>query len=178
MVDFVMNRTKVLVFAALMAALSNILSTEPFTIPIAIGPIVSRVHLTQIPIFLGGYIAGPWAGLLTGAIGGLYMSFTMIPFVFGGLALLGFSTGYIAKRQKLRPSLSAILAWGIQAVYVYITDYYWFTLVQSMPGHVATGVITTILTKLTVEAVIAAILAEFVILSLARTGLLSVLGER
>ena len=172
-----MNRTKVLTIAALMAALSNILSTEPFTIPLAIGPIVSRVHFTQIPIFLSGYLAGPWAGLLTGAVGGLYMSFTMIPFVFGGLALLGFSTGYIAKRLKLRPFFSAILAWVIQAVYVYITDYYWFTSVQSMPGHVATGVITTILTKLTVEAVIAAILVEIVILSLGRTGLLSILDE-
>jgi riboflavin transporter FmnP len=172
-----MNRTKVLTIAALMAALSNILSTEPFTIPLAIGPIVSRVHFTQIPIFLSGYLAGPWAGLLTGAVGGLYMSFTMIPFVFGGLALLGFSTGYIAKRLKLRSFFSAILAWVIQAVYVYITDYYWFTSVQSMPGHVATGVITTILTKLTVEAVIAAILVEIVILSLGRTGLLSILDE-
>ena len=105
-----MNRTKVLTIAALMAALSNILSTEPFTIPLAIGPIVSRVHFTQIPIFLSGYLAGPWAGLLTGAVGGLYMSFTMIPFVFGGLALLGFSTGYIAKRLKLRSFFSAILA--------------------------------------------------------------------
>jgi len=173
-----MNRTKVLTVAALMAALSNILSMEPFTIPITIGPFVSRVHFTQIPIFLSGYVAGPWAGLLTGAIGGLYMSFMMIPFVFGGLALLGFSTGYIAKRLKLRPFLSAILAWAIQSVYVYITDYYWFTSVQSMPGHVAMGIVTSILTKLTVEAVIAAILVEVVILSLGRTGLLSILGER
>ncbi len=108
----------------------------------------------------------------------MYMSFMMIPFVFGGLALLGFSTGYIAKRLKLRTFLSAILAWAIQSVYVYITDYYWFTSVQSMPGHVATGVVMSILTKLTVEAVIAAILIEVVILSLGRTGLLSVLGER
>lgn len=173
-----MNRTKMLAVAALMAALSNILSTELFIIPIALGPIVSRVHFSQIPIFLSGYLAGPWAGLLTGAVGGLYMSFTMIPFVFGGLALLGFSTGYIAKRLKLRPFLSAILAWAIQAVYVYVTDYYWFTSIQSMPGHVATGVVTTILIKLTVEAVIAAILAEVVILSLGRTGLHSILGER
>jgi LytS/YehU family sensor histidine kinase len=164
--------------AALMAALSNILSTELFTIPLAVGPIVSRVHFTQIPIFLSGILAGPWAGLLTGAVGGLYMSFTMIPFVFGGLALLGFMTGYVAKRFKFRPFLSAILAWVVQAAYVYVTDYFWFTSVQSMPGRVATGVVTTILMKLTVEAVIAAILVEVVVLSLGRTGLLSVLGER
>jgi thiamine transporter ThiT len=177
MVGFIVNRTKVLAVAALMAALTNILSTELFTIPFAVGPIVSRVHFSQIPIFLSGYLAGPWAGLLTGAVGGLYMSFTMIPFVFGGLALLGFMTGYIAKRFKFRPFLSAILAWVVQAAYVYVTDYYWFTSVQSMPGHVATGVVTSILTKLTVEAVIAAILAEVVILSLGRTGLLSILSE-
>lgn len=173
-----MNRTKMMTIAALMAALSNILSTELFTIPLAVGPIVSRVHFTQIPIFLSGILAGPWAGLLTGAVGGLYMSFTMIPFVFGGLALLGFMTGYVAKRFKFRPFLSAILAWVVQAAYVYVTDYFWFTSVQSMPGRVATGVVTTILMKLTVEAVIAAILVEVVVLSLGRTGLLSVLGER
>jgi LytS/YehU family sensor histidine kinase len=167
-----------LTIAALMAALSNILSTELFTIPLAVGPIVSRVHFAQIPIFLSGILAGPWAGLLTGAVGGLYMSFTMIPFVFGGLALLGFMTGYVAKRFKFRPFLSAILAWVVQAAYVYVTDYFWFTSVQSMPGRVATGVVTTILMKLTVEAVIAAILVEVVVLSLGRTGLLSVLGER
>ena len=166
-----------LTIAALMAALSNILSTELFTIPFAVGPIVSRVHFTQIPIFLSAYLAGPLGGLLAGAVGGLYMSFTMIPFVFGGLALLGFSAGYIAKRFKLRPFVSAILAWVVQAVYVYVTDYYWFTSVQSMPGHVATGVVATILSKLTVEAVIAAVLVEVVVLSLRRTGLLSVLGE-
>ena len=172
-----MNKTKMLTLAALMAALSNILSTELFTIPLAVGPSVSRIHFAQIPIFLSGYLAGPWAGLLTGAVGGLYMSFTMIPFVFGGLALLGFSTGFIARRFNLRPFLSAILAWVVQGFYVYVTDYYWFTSVQSMPGHVATGVVTTILSKLTVEAVIAAVLVEVVVLSLRRTGLLSVLGE-
>lgn len=159
-----------------MAALSNILSTEPFTIPLTVGPIVTRIHFTQIPIFLSGYIAGPWAGLLTGAIGGLYMSFTVIPFVFGGLAVLGFSTGYIEKRLKFRPFLASILAWGIQAVYVYATDYFWFTYVQSMPGHVATGVISTIIVKLTIEAVISAILVEVVVLSLRRTGLISLLN--
>jgi uncharacterized membrane protein len=166
-----------LTIAALMAALSNILSTELFTIPLAVGPIVSRIHFTQIPIFLSAYLAGPWAGLLTGAVGGLYMSFTMIPFVFGGLALLGFSTGFIAKRLKLRPFLSAIIAWVVQAAYVYLTDYFWFTSVQSMPGHVATGVVATILSKLTVEAVIAAVLVEVVVLSLRTTGILSVLSE-
>ncbi len=170
-----MNKTKVLAVAALMAALSNLLSTEFFTIPISIGPIVSRVHFTQIPIFLSGYLAGPWAGLLTGAVGGLYMSFTMIPFVFGGLALLGFSTGFLAKRLKFRPFLSSIFAWVIQGVYVYVTDYYWFTSIQSMPGSVAVGVITTIMTKLTIEAIIASIFVEIVILSLKRTGLLSIL---
>ena len=40
------DRTKALTIAALMAALVNILSTEPRTIPIVIGPFASKIHFT------------------------------------------------------------------------------------------------------------------------------------
>jgi uncharacterized membrane protein len=61
------------------AALSNILSIKPFAIPIPASPFTTKIHFTQLPIFPSSILAGPWAGMLTGAVGGLYMSATMIP---------------------------------------------------------------------------------------------------
>jgi hypothetical protein len=163
-------KSKILTFAALMAALTNILSLEPFAIPIIFGPFVSKIHLSQLPIFLSGCIAGPWAGLLTGAIGGIYMSITTVPFIIGGLGILGFSSGILSKRLNLRPFYSSILAWCIQSVYVLITDYFWFTAVNMMPSPVALGVVTNILVKLTIEAVLSSFLVEILILSIKRVG--------
>lgn len=162
-----MRQAKLLAFAALMAALSNILSIEPLVIPIAAGPFPSKIHFTQLPIFISGILGGPWAGLLTGAVGGLYMGLTMIPFIIGGLAILGVSTGLFAK--KLRPLFSAILAWGVQAPYVILTDYIWF--IRFMPSSVALTTITTIMIKLTVEAVIASVLVEILIPYIKRAGI-------
>jgi len=172
-----MKNTKILTFAGLMAALSNILSMDPFVIPVTIGPFASKIHFAQLPIFLSGCLAGPYAGLLTGVAGGLYMSVTVIPFIIGGLGLLGLSTGLISKRLKLRPFFSSIIAWCIQSVYVFFTDYVWFTSFQLMPRKVAFGVVTTILIKLTVEAIISSILAEILLPSLKRAGLSSMLDN-
>ena len=166
-----MSETKILTFAAIMAALANILSIPPFVIPITIGPFVSRVHFTQLPIFLSGILAGPWAGLLTGAIGALYMSATVIPFIVGGLGLLGLSAGFFAKILKLRPFFSSMLAWCVQAPYVFITDYIWFASFILMPPSVALATVSIILVKLTVEVIIASVLAEILILAIKQTGL-------
>lgn len=166
--DDLLGRAKILAFAAVMAALSNILSVEPFAIPIAAGPFSSKIHFTQLPIFISGILGGPWAGLLTGAVGGLYMGLTMIPFVIGGLALLGVSAGLFAK--KLRPLFSGILAWCVQAPYVFVTDYVWFTSFLSMPSPAALTALSVILTKLTVEAVISSALAEILIHYIKRAG--------
>ncbi len=166
------NRTKVLVFAALMAALTNILSLDFLVIPIIIGPFASRIHISQLAILVSGTFAGPLSGLLTGAIGGIYMSYSVsIPFLIGGLALLGFSAGLFTKKLKLRPFLSSILAWCVQAPYVLVTDYVWFVYSRLMPPGVALTVVTTILINLTVETIIASILAEIIIHYLKRTGL-------
>lgn len=62
----------------------------------------------QLAIFLCGILAGPWAGLVGGAVGGLYMSVTKILFVVGGIAILGVSVGLFAK--KVRPVFAGLLA--------------------------------------------------------------------
>ena len=166
------NRTKVLVFAAVMAAIANILSLDFFVIPIIIGPFASRIHISQLAILVSGTFAGPFSGLITGAIGGIYMSYSVsIPFIIGGLALLGFSAGLFTKKLKLRPFLSSILAWCVQAPYVLVSDYVWFVYSILMPSQVALTVVTTILINMTVETVIASILTEIIVRYLKRTGL-------
>ena len=166
-----MNRTKTLTLIAIMAALSIILSIEPFAIPIAIGPFSSEIHFSQIPLFISGILVGPWAGLLTGAIGGMYMSIVRIPFIIGGLAILGFAAGFFGNKLKLRPLFAVILAWGVQAPYVFVTDYIWFVFFTPMPSSVALTTVTTILVKLTVEALIAAVLVAIIIPYIKRLGL-------
>jgi uncharacterized membrane protein len=165
------SRTKVIVFAAIMAALTTILSLDFLVIPIAIGPFASRLHISQLAILVSGCFAGPLSGIITGAIGGIYMSYSVsIPFIIGGLALLGFSAGLFAKRLKLRPFISSILAFCVYAPYVLVTDYAWFVYSRLMPPQVALTVVTTILVNLTVETIIASILAEIIVHYLKRTG--------
>lgn len=149
---------------ALMIALSNILSTPPFVIPVVIGTLNSNIHLTQVPILISGILAGPWVGLVTGALGGLYMSFsTEIPFVIGGLAILGLASGILANKRKIKPIYSGILAWSIQAPYVFFTDYLWFTYSRAMPPPIALTITVVVLLKLTVEALIASVLSAVIV---------------
>jgi thiamine transporter ThiT len=162
-------KIKILTFAALMAALANILSAPPIALPLTIGTFKTSIHFSQLPIFISGILAGPAAGLLTGAVGGLYMSFMKIPFIIGGLAILGCASGFFAK--KLRPFFSGILAWSVQAPYVVITDYVWFISSLKMPQTVAWTIITSIMIKLTIEAILSSVLAEIVVHFIKRAGI-------
>jgi len=157
------DKIKKLSFVGLMAALANILSVPPIAIPLG-GQ--SSVHFTQLPILIAGIFAGPAAGLMTGAVGGLSMSFVFvprIPFIIGGLAILGCAGGFFAKR--LRPLFAGILAWLVQAPYVAVTDYVWFTLFSpaKKTPEAAWAFVTTIMIILTIEAVISSALAEVII---------------
>jgi len=156
-----------------MAALANILSVPPIAIPLGNQ---SSIHFTQLPLLITGMFAGPAAGLLAGAIGGLSMSFIFvprIPLIVGGLAILGCAAGLFAKR--LRPLFSGILAWLVQAPYVAVTDYFWFTLLAPEPARrtpeAAWAFVMTILVILTIEAVISSALAEVVIAYIKRAGI-------
>lgn len=166
------NRTKVIVFAAVMAAVANILSLDFLVIPVVIGPFSSRFHISQLAILVSGTFAGPLSGLLTGTIGGIYMSYSVsIPFIIGGLALLGLSAGLFAKKLKLRPFFASVLAWCVQAPYVLVTDYAWFVYSKLMPSGVALTVVSTILVNMTIETIVASILDEAIVHYLKRTGI-------
>ena len=165
--------TRIITLVAVLAALSNILSLPFLTIPLIIGPFNSAVHFTQLPIFLSGILAGPWAGFVTGCIGGLYMSYSAgIPFIIGGLGLLGLMTGVFSHKLRLYPAFASGLAWCVQAPYVFVTDYLWFISTRMMPSEVAMTVVSSILVKLTVEAIISAVMSAVLVKYLQRVGML------
>jgi len=168
-----MEKTKALTLAAIMGALANTLALPLIAIPITIGTFDSVIHFSQIPIFICGVLAGPTNGLIAGAIGGLFMGTVRpgIPFVIVGLAILGLTNGLFAR--KVRPFFSGILAWCVQAPYVVITDYVWFTLFLEKTPAVTWTILTTILIKLTIEAVISAALVDILISYIKKTGIVS-----
>ncbi len=164
-----MKKAKTVAFVALMTALANVMSLPPLAVPLQIGGFTSSVHFFQLAIFLCGILAGPWAGLASGAVGSLYMSATRIPFIVGGIAILGFSVGLFAK--KVRPVFAALLAWLVQAPYVLVTDYVWFTLFLGNSSAAAWAIITPIMISLTLQAVICAVLADVIIHYVKRAGI-------
>jgi len=151
-------------FVALMAALANVLSLQP--IAVSITPELT-VHFSQLPIFIAGTITGPVGGLLTGAVGGLYTGFTKIPFILGGLAILGLATGLFGRR--VRPLYAGLLGWLVQAPYVVITDYVWFVVFLEKSSQAAWAFVTPIMALLTIESVISSALAEVTVRYLKRT---------
>lgn len=156
------SKLRILALVAVMAALANVLSAPPFAIPI--GP-RSALHFTQFPILMAAMLAGPLAGLMTGAIGGLLSSFVVvpgIPFVTGGLAILGCAAGFFAR--KLRPLYAGILAWVVQAPYLVLTDYVWFTIfAPGMSQSALLVFIGTVAVLFTFEVLASLVLAEIII---------------
>lgn len=147
-----------------MAALANVLSLPPIALPIT--PEIT-LHFSQLPIFIAGILTGPVGGLMTGAVGGLYMSFAKIPFIVGGLGILGLANGLFNKR--VRPLYAGFLAWLVQAPYVAITDYVWFAISTPRTPQAAWALVTSIMTVLTIEAAICSALAEVIVRYLKRT---------
>jgi riboflavin transporter FmnP len=134
-------------FTAVMSAVAVALSA--LSVPFVLG---LRIHFFQIAIILAGVIGGPVSGLVTGAIGGVYVAaLRSDPTIVVGNALLGLFTGLFVR--KMRPALAGIAAWVlIQAPWIYLTG----TCILHVPGVV----MQTILATLTVEDVSCAVIAD------------------
>jgi len=134
-------------FTAIMTAVAVVLSA--LSVPFVLG---LRIHFFQVAIMLAGVIGGPVSGLVTGAIGGVYMAaLRSDPTILVGNALLGLFTGLFVR--KMRPVLAGILAWIlIQAPWLYLTGTY----ILNVPGLV----MQTILITLTVEDFVCAVIAD------------------
>jgi uncharacterized membrane protein len=164
-----LTKAKTVAFVALMAALANVMSVPPLAVPLPLAGFTSSVHFFQLAIFLCGILAGPWAGVLGGAVGGLYMSLAKVPFVIGGIAILGGSAGLFAK--KVRPVFAGLLAWVVQAPYVVVTDYVWFTLFSGISSAAAWALVVPIMASLTLEALVCAVLADIIVHYIKRAGI-------
>jgi uncharacterized membrane protein len=164
-------KAKTIAFVAVMAALANVMSLPPLAISLPLGPFTASIHFFQLAIFLCGILAGPWAGLLSGAVGSLFMGITRIPFIIGGIAILGACTGLFAKR--FRPFVACMLAWLVQAPYIVVTDYVWFTNPSflGMPQAAALGTITIVMVTLGLEALVCAVLADVIVYYVRKAGL-------
>jgi LytS/YehU family sensor histidine kinase len=164
-----MQKAKVLALAVVMAALANVMSVPPLAIPLQLGEFTSAVHFFQLAIFLCGILGGPWAGLLGGAVGGLYMSVTKIPFIVGGIAILGGGVGLFAKR--VRPVFASFLAWLVQAPYTLLTDYVWFALFTGKSSATTWTIVTPIMINLALQAIVCSILADIIMHYIKRAGI-------
>ena len=162
-------KAKTIAFVALMAALANVMSIPPLAIPLPLGAFTASIHFFQLAIFLCGILTGSWAGLFSGAVGSLYMSITRIPFIIGGIAILGACTGLFAK--KFRPVTACLLAWVVQAPYIFVSDYVWFTYFLGNPPAVAFSILTPIMVTLGLEAVVCAVLANVIVHYVRKAGI-------
>ncbi len=114
-------------------------------------PFGFKLHFFQIFIFLAAMLYGKWGGLLSGTFGSLYIALALSnPFIIFGNALLGFLTGIFAKRVNI--VLAVLMAFAIQAPWIYITDQ-----LIGMPVAVVEGAIVSLLISGVVCAFVAAI---------------------
>jgi hypothetical protein len=100
-----------------------------------------------------------------------------IPFIMGGLGLLGLMTGVFSHKLRVHPALASGLAWCVQAPYVFVTDYFWFISTRTMPPEVAMTVVSSILLKLTVEAIISSVMSALLVNYLQRIGVLHLVAR-
>jgi hypothetical protein len=84
--------------------------------------------------------------------------------------------GVFSHKLRLHPVLASGLAWCVQAPYVFITDYIWFVSTRTMPPEVAMTVVSSILLKLTVEAIISAVMSALLVKYLQRIGVLQLVN--
>ena len=83
-----------------------------------------RIHFFQYLIFLAAFIFGPIGGILSGALGSLYTAVALNnPYIAIGNIILGGFTGFFL-RKKLGILPSVILAYIIQAPWLWFTDIY------------------------------------------------------
>lgn len=142
---------KKLAFTAIMSSL--VVAMSILTLPFIFG---INIHLFQVVILIASVIGGPISGLITGLFGGIYMASMRgdVTIIIGN-GLLGLFAGLFAKR--LRPLIAGPLAWFlIQMPWIFFIDTYLYQFPLT--------VIETILTVLTIEILISALITDILML--------------
>ena len=110
---------KSITLLAVLVLLPNLLGI--INIPTSLG---FSIHLFQIAIFLAALIYGPWAGLLSGAVGSAYSAIMMNnPYIIVGNMILGFFVGYFFSK-KMHTLIAVGLAFIIQLPWLIVSDHY------------------------------------------------------
>lgn len=142
--------SRLVAFTSVTSALTVALSA--LAIPFMLGV---RIHFFQVGVMLAGVVGGPFSGLVTGAIGGVYVAWLRSdPTIVVGNGLLGLFAGIFARR--MRPALAGVAAWAlIQAPWIYLTG----TFIFGVPAVV----MQLVLTLLTIEDVACALVVDLLV---------------
>lgn len=163
--------TREIAFIGMMGAIVFVSNYISFTIPLAIGGDITRVHVANAFCLLAGLSLGPVAGGLSAGIGSMLYDLTIpqfiagSPFTFAFKFIMAYVAGIIAGGGKKSGSSSAkIIAGGVAGQVCYIVLYigkkfitYYFLHKEPLNVTIA-ACATSLLTSLT-NAVIAVVIA-------------------
>lgn len=149
--------TKTLVINGLFIALT-LVATMFINIRLPIIGNGGLIHLGNVPLFLGAFIYGRRTGAIAGAFGmGLFDLISgwtaWAPFTFVIVGLMGYVSGLISEKVKLRPVVANSIAVAA-ALIIKITGYYfaevflfhnWLVPLGSIPGNVVQVVVAGII---------------------------------
>ena len=142
------DKTKALVIYALFIALTFV-ATMFINIRLPLVGNGGLIHLGNVPMFLAAFIFGKRTGMLAGGIGmGLFDLISgwtaWAPFTLVIVGLMGYVSGLISEKMKVRPVIANTIA-VIAALVIKIVGYYlaevvlygnWVAPAGSIPGNI------------------------------------------
>lgn len=151
------SKTKMLVINGLFIALT-LVATMFINIRLPIIGNGGLIHLGNVPLFLGAFIFGRKTGAIAGGIGmGLFDLISgwaaWAPFTFVIVGLMGYVSGTISEKAKVRPVAANTIAVAA-ALVIKVVGYYfaevllfgnWIVPFGSIPGNVMQVVIAGII---------------------------------
>ncbi len=165
--------SKNIMFIAIMAALSNVLSfitmqLTPLLPNIPLGPISVNLALdiSHLITFIAALFGGPYIGGLTGAVGGIVAAFEFgfskgnivtgigLPL---GKALTGLTAGYVFQvvgNTKYRNFIVTVTSYVPEALFTYLLFRYLLPLATGIPVGIAIAISIQILLKAFIEMII------------------------
>lgn len=115
-----------------------------------------RVHFFQYAIFLAAILYGPIGGMVSGAVGSVYVAMALgNPYIVVGNVILGFVFGLFV-RLKWNLVISVLAAYAIQLVWLIPSDIY----LAHMPVNVVWMVVFSLLISNVIFVSLAGMTAE------------------
>lgn len=121
--------TREVAFIGMMSAIVFVSNYISFSIPLAIGGDMTRVHIANAFCLLAGLSLGPVAGGLSAGIGSMMYDFTIpqfiagSPFTFAFKFLMAYTAGCIVGQSKSKISPARIITAGVLGQLCYIVLY-------------------------------------------------------